>query len=53
MGAAEAEAADYLQHALQEEEAKLAECRAESRLRIRPGEGYGMLERVEKLLVRT
>ena len=36
--------------ALQEEEAKLAEQRAVSRLRIKPGEGYRMLERVEKLL---
>lgn len=36
--------------ALQEEEAKLAERRAQSRLRIKPGEGYRMLERVEKLL---
>ncbi len=36
--------------ALQEEEAKLAERRARSRLQIKPGEGYCMLERVEKLL---
>lgn len=36
--------------ALQEEEAKLAERRARSRLRIQPGEGYRALERVEKLL---
>lgn len=36
--------------ALQEEEARLAERRAMSRLRIKPGEGYRMLERVEKLL---
>ena len=36
--------------ALQEEEARLAERRARSRLRIQPGEGYRMLERVEKLL---
>lgn len=36
--------------ALQEEEAKLAEGRARSRLRIKPGEGYRLLERVEKLL---
>ncbi len=35
---------------LQEEEAKLAERRARSRLLIKPGEGYRMLERVEKLL---
>lgn len=36
--------------ALQEEEAKLAERRAVSRIQIKPGEGYRMLERVEKLL---
>ena len=36
--------------ALQEEEAELAERRARSRLRIKPGEGYRMLERVEQLL---
>ncbi len=36
--------------ALQEKEAQLAERRARSRLRIKPGEGYRMLERVEKLL---
>ncbi len=36
--------------ALQEEEAKLAERRARARLRIKPGDGYRMLERVEKLL---
>ncbi len=36
--------------ALQEEEARLAEGRARSRLQIQPGEGYRMLERVEKLL---
>ncbi len=36
--------------ALQEEEAELAERRARSRLRRQPGEGYRMLDRVEKLL---
>ncbi len=36
--------------ALQEEEAELAERRARSRLQIQPGEGYRMLDRVEKLL---
>ncbi len=36
--------------ALQENEARLAERRAWSRLRIKPGEGYRLLERVEKLL---
>ncbi len=39
--------------ALQEEEAKLAERRARSRLQIKPGEGYRMLERVEKLQERV
>ncbi len=34
---------------LQEGEAELAEHRATSRLRIQPGAGYSMLERVEKL----
>ncbi len=34
---------------LQEEEARLAERRARSRLLIKPGEGYRILERLEKL----
>ncbi len=36
--------------ALQDEEAQLAERRARSRLQIKPGEGYRVLERIEKLL---